>query len=253
MSRLFDVNSSVLASTLSGWRGTTNFKPAHTQPTQPLELYEFEGCPYCRLLRESLTELDLDVLIKPCPKDGTRFRPQVKSLGGKTQFPFLVDPNSGTSLYESADIVDYLIDAYGGRSRFPGRLLRGVAVAGGMAATASRVMHGMRARPSKAPQKPLELYSFESSPFSRLVRERLCELELPYLLRNTGKARWTDMGPPSFRDKLFRAPADTCRNRSALHQATGRVQVPYLIDPNTGTALFESAEIIRYLDDQYAA
>ena len=34
----------------------------------------------------------------------------------------------------------------------------------------------MRARPSKAPAEPLELYSFESSPFSKRVRARLCEL-----------------------------------------------------------------------------
>lgn len=163
MSRALDVTTSLLASTLRGWRGANAFKPAHTQPQQPLELYEFEGCPYGRLLREALTELDLDVLIRPCPRGGSRFWPLVKMLGGKSQFPFLVDPNSGTSLYESADIVDYLVDAYGGRTRTPRGLLRALAVAGGMAATATRGLHGMRARPSKAPAQPLELYSFESS------------------------------------------------------------------------------------------
>ncbi len=249
MSRALDVTTSLLASTLRGWRGTNAFKPAHTQPQQPLELYEFEDCPYCRLLREALTGLDLDVLIWPCPRGGSRFRPQVKMLGGKSQFPFLVDPNSGTSLYESADIVDYLVDAYGGRTCTPRGLLRALAVAGGMAATATR---GLRARPSKAPAQPLELYSFESSPFSRLVRERLCELELHYLLHNTGKARWSDLGPPSFRDRLLHGPIKTSRNRKLLHQRTGRVQLPYLIDPNTDTEMYDSAAIVRYLEDQYA-
>jgi glutathione S-transferase len=31
------------------------------------------------------------------------------------------------------------------------------------------------------------------------------------------------------------------------------VQVPYLVDPNTDTAMYESADIIRYLEQHYAA
>ena len=46
-------------------------------------------------VREALTLLDLDVLIYPCPKGGTAFRPRVRQLSGKEQFPFLVDPNTG--------------------------------------------------------------------------------------------------------------------------------------------------------------
>ena len=34
---------------------------------------------------------------------------------------------------------------------------------------------------------PLELYSFEASPFCRLVREALSSLELPYRLTNVGR------------------------------------------------------------------
>ena len=30
------------------------------------------------------------------------------------------------------------------------------------------------------------------------------------------------------------------------------MQVPYIEDPNTGTAMFESNEIIKYLNDTYA-
>src|SRR5258705_128976 len=82
------------------------------------------------------------------------------------------------------------------------------------------------------PAKLLELYSFESSPFPKRVRARLGELELPYVLRNTGKGAWTDMGPPSFRDQLFKGPKDTTRNRKWLADKTGKVQVPYLVDAN---------------------
>lgn len=39
--------------------------------------------------------LDLDVIMRPCPKGGDMWRPQAIARGGKTQFPFLVDPNTG--------------------------------------------------------------------------------------------------------------------------------------------------------------
>jgi glutathione S-transferase len=97
------------------------------------------------------------------------------------------------------------------------------------------------------------LFSFESSPFSRLVREVLCELELPYTLRNTGKGHWKDMGPPSVRDKLHKSDKGTTRNRKLLAERTGRVQLPYLIDPNTKTEMYESAAILRYLERTYGA
>ena len=32
--------------------------PAAEKPVKLLELYEFEACPFCRLVREALTELD---------------------------------------------------------------------------------------------------------------------------------------------------------------------------------------------------
>ena len=113
-------------------------------------------------------------------------------------------------------------------------------------------MRGLNARASKPAEQPLELYSFESSPFSRLVRERLCELELPYVLRNTAKELWKDMGPPEFRAALFPDAPVEGRNRIALLERAGKVQVPYLIDPNTGTELFESADILAYLNKTYA-
>ena len=71
------------------------------RPAKLLELYELETCPYCRKVREALTMLDLDVLVKPTPHGGTRYRPEAIALGGKKQFPLLVDPNAGVELYES--------------------------------------------------------------------------------------------------------------------------------------------------------
>lgn len=247
------VASSILASQLRGWRGCMALRPAKRQPAQPLELYDIEVSPYCRLVREALCEMDLDVMILPCPVGGTRFRPQAQVLGGKQQFPLLRDPNTGKVLYESLDIAEYVATTYEGRVRIARGVRRKGAIAMSFVASVTRGLRGMRARPSKAPQQPLELYSFEGSPYSRLVREVLCELELPYLLHNTGKARTSDIGPPAMRDKWFKGPKDTSRNRSALLARSGHVQVPYLVDPNTGVEMYESKDIIAYLEKTYAA
>jgi glutathione S-transferase len=250
MGNTFDVLNSSLTSTLRLWRGT-NARGSVKQPARHLKLYEFEACPYCRLVREALTELDLDALIYPSPHGGKRFRPKVAALGGRQQFPFLVDPNTNESMYESADIIDYLYRTYGGRPA-PSRLLRPLDVSSSVLAAIPRLRAGSRARPSKAPKKPLELFSFESSPYSRRVRELLCELELPYLLRSTGKARWQDLGPPVIRATLFPDLPVAGRTRTELLERAGKVQVPYLVDPNTGAAMFESDAIRQYLLDTYA-
>jgi hypothetical protein len=112
-----------------------------------------------------------------------------------------------------------------------------------------RLKKGMFPRPSKAPAQPLELYSFEASPYARLVRETICELELPYHLHNVGKGRGrpTEWLPPGSR-KNYVAPTE---NRRKLVERGGQMMVPYLVDPNTGAALYESAEIQRYLNQTY--
>lgn len=250
LQRLIDLNLSVAASSLRGWRGTSAFKPVPAQPEKMLELYDIENCPYCRLVREVLTELDLDVMILPCPRGGELFRPEAVKKGGKAQFPLLHDPNTDTWLYESADIIAYLRREYAQRdTNQSGHAFK---VLSSDLASGSRALWGLKAKAHKSAEQPLVLYSFESSPYSRLVRERLCELELPYILRNTGKAAWKDMGPPQLRAALFPDEPISGRNRQALLARTGKVQVPYLIDPNTGTEMYESADIIDYLNRTYA-
>jgi len=245
------VTSSLLASTARGWRGTVA-KPAARQPEKLLEIYEFEGCPFCRLVREALTELDIDALIKPCPKGGTRYRKEVETLGGKQQFPFLVDPNTGDNMYESADIIAHLYRTYADREPPRSVLGGGPGLLGSQLSTAVRGAAGVRRREGRAPEKPLELFCFESSPYSRLVRERLCELELPFIQRSTGKAQGADMGPPWVRKRFFPNAPVKGRNREVLYERTGRLQVPYLIDPNTGEEMFESDVILDYLGRRYA-
>jgi glutathione S-transferase len=245
------VLGSVAASTLSLWRGCIVGRPA-VQPAKPLVLYDMEGCPYCRLVREAFSALHLDVEIRPCPKGGTRFRPEAVRIGGKAQFPLLVDENTGTTLYESADIVAYVFRTYGNGSvpkayaRTPLRPLFGSLASG------VRFGRGVRLRKAKQPAQPLALWSFEGSPYSRLVRERLTELELPYTLHNLGKEHWKEAGPALRRITPNPYVPREGGKRHAFYLAHGRVQVPYLEDPNTGAALFESDDIVDYLERTYA-
>lgn len=243
--------TSSLTSAMRGWTGI-NSKPAAVKPAKTLQLYDFEGCPYCRLVREALTELDLDAVVYPCPKGGTRFRPQVEKMGGKTQFPFLVDPNTGEQMYESMDIVAYLYETYGQRE-LPlkwraGTLQKLSSIGSGIA----RLGKGISARPSRAPKENLELYSFEASPYARPVRELMCELELPYVLHNAGRTSVADWIPPPVRDTLNIVPASDLKNRKELLQRAGRISIPYLVDPNSGTELPGSTDICSYLNDTYA-
>jgi glutathione S-transferase len=244
--------TSMIATLLRASNGIQS-TPAASKPRQTLQLYDIENCPYCRLVRETLTELDLDVEIYPCPKSGQRFRQELVKRGGKAQFPYLVDPNTGVEMYESLDIVAYLFETYG-----PGELpLKWKAgklqTLGSMLASASRMSRGMQARPGRAPEYLLELYSFESSPYARPVRELLCEMEIPYILRNCGRTQLQEWVLPSIRERLNLRPDSELENRRVLQETEGRVSIPYLYDPNTDQGVFESSEILEYLRETYGA
>jgi glutathione S-transferase len=230
MMRSLDVATSLMASVARFGAGMNAAHPTAKKPEKPLELYEFEACPFCRKVREALTALDLDAMVYPCPRGG-RYRAVVKEKGGKLMFPYLVDPNTGAAMYESDDIIRYLADTYGGSVPLLLRLgpLTTFTSAG---ASLWRVRRGGGARPNKAPAKPLELWSFEASPYCRIAREALCELEIPYHLHNVGKGG---------------------AGRAALTEMSGKMMVPYLKDPNTGAAMFESADIVKYLQETYGA
>ena len=245
-----NIASSLVATALRTGMGIVA-NPAQRTPQLLLELYEFEGCPHCRLVREVLTEMDLDAHIYPCPKGGHRYRDKVIELGGKAQFPFFVDPNTGAQMYESADIIRYLFDTYGGGTPLHWQLVE-LQRLGSTLAGIPRLGQGVRVRDSKRPEQPLELYSFESSPFARPVRDLLCELELPYILRSVGRARAADWVPPVIRDALSVTGEPGTRNREQLFERVGRISIPYLIDPNTGAEMAESEAIVDYLETTYA-
>ena len=251
MNHFLKVALATAASSLRGWQGLMA-KPAPVQPVEPLKLFEYEGCPFCRLVREVLTELSLNAQIFPCPKGGERFRPQAVALSGKAQFPLLVDDNTGVVMTESADIIAYLYQTYG-QQPVPLRWKASAPqVLSSFANSALSLGAGVRARASNAPAQMLTLYSFEASPFCKPVRELLCELELPYNLVNLGKEQFADMGVNGMHAALGEYNPVQGGKRAQFMAKTNRMMVPYLEDPNTGKAMFESKDIVSYLLSTYA-
>jgi glutathione S-transferase len=243
--------SSTLASTLRGWQGISS-RINTKQPDQLLRFYDIENCPYCRIVREVLTELDLDALILPCPKGGLRFRPELLIHGGKHQFPYLIDRNTHTEMYESIDIIKYLYETYAGTSVPLKWRVGALQKLSSSLASATRLSEGMYAKPSIEPALTLELYSFEGSPFARPVRELLCSMEIPYILKSCGRSNKEEWLPPKLREKLEIEPQSVLPNRIALMEKEGKMGIPYLWDSNTGTGLFESEAILQYLTEHYS-
>ena len=204
------------------------------EPPRMLELYDFEACPYCRKVREVLCELDLDYLAHPVGRGSPR-REELRRRGGKVQAPYLVDPNTGTEMYESDDIIGYLNSTYGAGARAGWRLpLPSIADdVISMLASGARLGRGSQCR-ATAPRaaQPLTLYHMEGSPFCRKVREALTEHDLEHVVRNVPR------GSPKRRE---------------LERRGGKVQVPFLVDPNTATELYESDDIVAYLQRTYGA
>jgi glutathione S-transferase len=223
---------------LWGFRDSSPLLAGCARPALPLRLYEYEPSPYCRKVREAICILDLNATMLPCPRARSGFATELNTLGGKMQVPYLVDPNrDNLAMYESDEIIDYLFESYGpGKAAVPW-LLRGpyafwtcafAALARGLAGNALDA----RARADNGEREPLELWGYEGSPFVRPVRERLCELGLAHTLVSCSRGS---------------------ANRDVLVAKTGRFQVPFLADPNTGAKLFESDAIVRYLDQVYTA
>uniref|UniRef100_A0A0D9ZL79 GST N-terminal domain-containing protein n=1 Tax=Oryza glumipatula TaxID=40148 RepID=A0A0D9ZL79_9ORYZ len=207
-----------------------NINPTTSAPT--LQLYEFEACPFCRRVREAMTELDLSAEVYPCPKGSLRHRDVVKKIGGKEQFPLLVDASNGVTMYESGDIVKYLFRQYG-EGKSPSFGLLESTILTGWVPTLLRAGRGMTLwnKAGVVPEDKLELFSFENNTYARIVREALCELEVPYILQNVGEGS---------------------SKMDLLQKISGSKQVPYLIDPNTGFQSGDHKKILSYLFQQYS-
>jgi glutathione S-transferase len=214
-------------------------------PEQPLILYDVESCPQCRLVREACSMLSLSVTYMPALRGGREraIKEARRIFGGESASPpLLVDPNTSVKLSELDAILQYLFRAYG-NGQVPWTLRSGpvpVATsmigvglfrwgAGGRYRTSNPPSSGEGDDDAKAP--PLVLWSYEGSPFCKVVRETLSSLEIPHT--------------------VVHAPRGSA-NRQRLFERKGFFQVPYLEDPGTGVRLHESEAINEYLMKMYA-
>lgn len=269
------------------------------RPVLPLILYQYEGCPFCRRVREALCVLKINVIIYPCPRttlaqygveSGSRYRGEATRLsGGKCMFPILVDPNepssaadtgddnglfklnhkNGRVVIDSAAIVSYLWTTYGDRATMPWNyaLLGGQASPPVLLALPSlfRLMphNGILKDTkvvSKVPTQLLELYSCEACPGSRLVRERLDCIEIPYLCINDNPA-------VAVRDSVSgRRPGTASLQSAGSELGTGAdgsrlparmtekvvVATPTLLDRNEHNEIINNyRNILLYIDVMY--
>ncbi|KAL8439476.1 hypothetical protein Efla_004675 [Eimeria flavescens] len=224
------------------------------RPSKHLILYEYEPSPFCRRVREVLSVLRIDYISRPCPRESlalhayckdSRFRNELKAKGKRLQFPYLDDPNTGTQLYESAHIIEYLWKEYGAEARPPlnyqiATFLPVEIITHLLACFCRPLMScGMLRAPSKKPDAPLELYGCEASPCARRVREALSCLELPYIVHVSGIP---DAGNVS---------TDTKKHYDSDISPFCRALGVRLIDPNTKMELTKASDIVSYLRDMY--
>lgn len=211
------------------------------RPKLPLVLYEYDASPFCKRVRETINLLDLTVEYRPCP--GARqgqFSNQLQAETGRRTVPYLFDPNTNTGLFESGDQIEYLLQNYGPpEDKYDRKALWPITVEPFSIFTSTQVaivldMPGARRQPNARPDnermQPLELWGYETSPFVRPVRQKLGSLCLPHIMVSCSRGS---------------------ANRDRLVEKTGRFQVPYLVDPNTGVEMFEGPEICKYLEAVY--
>ncbi|ELZ90257.1 glutaredoxin family protein [Haloferax sulfurifontis] len=83
---------------------------ADEQPA--ITLYRLQACPYCERVVRTLDEQGLAYqsrFVEPMHSD----RNVVKRVSGKRSVPAIVDDNTGVTMSESANIVEYLEHTYG--------------------------------------------------------------------------------------------------------------------------------------------
>jgi len=167
----------------------------------------------------------------------SRYRGEVVRLGGEAMFPFMVDPNTGTSMYDSAAIVEYLQATYG-KGRGPW-FVSGVASATNTVLLSLVVLcrpllsMGILRVPSRKPDQPLELWGAEGFVGCRPAQEALCSLELPY------RYHTVPVGAPAAKWEALRAAGGSFWS------------LPLLVDPNTGARVAGGTSVAEYLEATY--
>jgi len=77
-----------------------------------ITLYRLQACPFCERVVRTLDEYDLDYRSRFVEAMHSE-RDVVKRISGKRTVPAIVDGNTGVTMSESANIVEYLHNTYG--------------------------------------------------------------------------------------------------------------------------------------------
>jgi carotenoid cleavage dioxygenase-like enzyme len=198
-----------------------------------LTLFDVEDSAECKVVREALSILDMSCLIKPCPHGATRHLAEATQATSDTSLtpPILLDSNTNTIHKGGQSIIDHLFYVYSDGDTPPAIL--NISLAKAIFSLSPPAGDGSYYNfPTRMPSEPLKLWAYEASPFCTLVRKSLSQMELPYVLYPCAR------GSP---------------RRSILQNRTQQTfQVPYLEDPNTGVCLFESKDIIDYIEAEYS-
>jgi glutathione S-transferase len=285
---------------IRGGRGAIAAKRRGPPPAPKLILYEYEGSPWCRRVREHACSLDLQLHIRPCPREAflahvgppfqsegycgplSRFRSEVKELGGSLYFPFLVDETAGVVMNESSQIVHHLWKNYADNvlpewprpissynlallsnlsnilklnniledqvclSPPSSRIWRLLDVPSLVASCLLRPMprNGVMLRPARdrKEQGSISLHGHEGCAETRLVRETLSCLQLPYILIPTAT-----VGGSRSSFMAARAGGEETAGNSCTSTASG---IPVLVDGDK--ELHGACAAIEHLERSYA-
>jgi glutathione S-transferase len=79
-----------------------------------IEIYLAERCPFCVKVRVYMEQKGIPYVLKPVVlgSSSSPVKEELKKLGGKTQVPYLVDPERNVKMYESDDIIAYVEEHY---------------------------------------------------------------------------------------------------------------------------------------------
>lgn len=82
-----------------------------------LALYHYDSCMYCARVRKAIAALGLDIELRNVMTEREHYR-DLLANGGSTTVPCLrigkLNPATDRWMYESADIVRYLVERFGG-------------------------------------------------------------------------------------------------------------------------------------------
>jgi glutaredoxin len=226
------------------------------RPKKPLIFYQYEGCPYCRKVREIMSVLALDVVVYPCPRttlakygvtESSRFRSVATKLSGQCMFPILIDENISPRLVmlESSEIVSYLWKTYGAQATAPwNSKLANLSIFQYFLVLPTLFrplpeMGFMRIPSNSPPPQMIELYGYDACPHTRLVRELLDSLEIPYLYHNTPLLQ-NSAGVEKMQERF-----------STLCGGRGRSATPLFVDQHQKFVSTSSLEVIGHLQRVY--